>query len=113
MQDDVFALKFNGQNLYNLFDIELTPPQDDCWLWICTTFRPSVDMSNDDADLYTHTHIHTVVSLLLQYFIIMSRKWYDSIINPITLLTTCYLDCRFNLFQHSSLSSLEKMLSVR
>ena len=55
VKENVYALKFNRQNLYRLSDIQLSPPQVNHWVWICTTFRPSIDITvNDHYFVYSN-----------------------------------------------------------
>ena len=54
VKKEVYALKFNGQTLYRLSDIELSSIRGKQWVWICTTFRPSIDISeNDQCFIYS------------------------------------------------------------
>ena len=55
VKEEVYALKFNGQTLYRLSGIDLSPVRGKQWVWICTTFRPSIDISeNDQCFIYSN-----------------------------------------------------------
>ena len=55
VKEEIYALKFNGQTLYRLSDIELSPVRGKQWVWICTTFRPSINISeNDQCFIYSN-----------------------------------------------------------
>ena len=48
VKEDIYALKFNGQTLYRLSGIELSPVRGKQWVWICTMFRPSINITEND-----------------------------------------------------------------
>ena len=57
VKEGIYALKFNGQTLYRLEDIMLSPSAElvTQWVWVCTTFRPSIDISeNDQCFIYSN-----------------------------------------------------------
>ena len=54
VKEEVYALKFNGQTLYRLSGIELSPVRGKQWVWVCTTFRPSINITeNDQCFIYS------------------------------------------------------------
>ena len=60
VKEGIYALKFNGQTLYRLEDIMLSPSEwVKQWVWVCTTFRPSIDISeNDQCFIYSNKDRH-------------------------------------------------------